>query len=81
MKTIDRQQPTGWASYPLQQQQKGAKPPAPPPPIPPVTESSADVAQASAEAKRAAAKRQGYGSTLLAGETGGAKDDKKTLLG
>lgn len=81
MKTIDRQQPTGWASYPLQQQQKGAKPPAPPPPIPPVTESSADVAQAQAETKRQAAMRKGYGSTLLAGETGGITEKPKTLLG
>lgn len=61
---------------------KGAStPPAPPAPIPPVTESSGDVAQAQAEQRRAAAKRQGLASTLLAGETGGTKEQPKTLLG
>jgi hypothetical protein len=59
----------------------GSTPPPPPPPIPPVTESSTDVAQAQAQQKRDAAKRQGYASTLLAGETGGTKDQQKTLLG
>ena len=60
---------------------KGGKPPPPPAPIPPVTESAADVAQASAEQRRAASKRRGYASTLLAGETGGIKEQPKTLLG
>lgn len=60
---------------------KGATPPPPPPPIPPVTESSQEVAQAAAQQKRDAAKRQGFASTLLAGETGGTTEKPKTLLG
>jgi hypothetical protein len=64
----------------MQQQQKGGTP-KPPDPIPPVTQASTEVAQASLQAKRDAAKRNGYASTLLAGETGGNKDAPKTLLG
>ncbi len=59
----------------------GGTPSAPPAPVPPVTQASAEVAQASLQAKRDAAKRKGYSSTLLAGETGGEKDAPKTLLG
>lgn len=59
----------------------GAPSTPPPPPIPPVTESATDVAQAKQNEREAAAKRQGYASTLLAGETGGAKNEQKTLLG
>jgi hypothetical protein len=59
---------------------KGGTPDAPKP-IPPVTQASTEVAQASLQAKRDAAKRSGYASTLLAGETGGEKAAVKTLLG
>jgi hypothetical protein len=64
--------------------EKDGSPPPPPAPIPPVTSSSADVMQAQNQQRRDAAKRQGYASTLLAGETGGAmKSDQssKSLLG
>jgi hypothetical protein len=53
----------------------------PPPPIPPVTSSSTEVVDTQRAQREAAAKRQGYASTLLAGETGGAKAQGKTLLG
>jgi hypothetical protein len=61
------------------------KPGAAPPPIPPVTQTAAEVTQASMQQKRDAANRQGYASTLLAGENKLGMDNqssmKKTLLG
>jgi len=63
---------------------KGAKPSAPPPPIPPVTQTAAEVTQASQQQKRDASMRQGYNATLLAGEKKmgmGDETGKKTLLG
>lgn len=68
------------ASFPLQRQFKGGTPKVQAP-IPPVTQTAGEVVQASQQSRRDAAKRQGYASTLLAGETGGAKDKPKTLLG
>lgn len=45
----------------------------PPPPPPPASTSSRDVQEAALDARRQALKRQGYQSTLFAGETGGFK--------
>lgn len=60
-------------------------PPPPPPPPPPPSSSSVDVQDAATEAQRQALKRQGYQSTLFAGDTGGYKGStlggNKTLLG
>jgi hypothetical protein len=52
----------------------------PPPPPPPPTESSVDVQVARTDQKRQQAKRRGYASTILAGESA-SPDQKKTLLG
>jgi hypothetical protein len=60
---------------------KGAKPPPVPPPIPPVTESSVLKKTMELEQRQLAAKRKGMQATLMAGETGGVADEKKTLLG
>jgi hypothetical protein len=46
-----------------------------------VTESAAEVTEAKKRARRDSATRKGYASTLLAGETGGAATEKKSLLG
>lgn len=50
-------------------------------PIPPVSDRSSEVQQAGREARRSAKKRRGMLSTFLAGETGGANNPMKTLLG
>lgn len=50
-------------------------------PIPPVSDRSSEVQQAGREARRSAKKRRGLLSTFLAGETGGANNPVKTLLG
>ncbi len=50
-------------------------------PIPPVSDRSSEVQQAGREARRAAKKRRGLLSTFVAGETGGANNPMKTLLG
>lgn len=50
-------------------------------PIPPVSDRSSEVQQAGREARRSAKKRRGMLSTFLAGETGGANNPAKTLLG
>lgn len=50
-------------------------------PIPPVSDRSSEVQQAGREARRSAKKRRGMLSTFLAGETGGASNPVKTLLG
>jgi len=59
-------------------------PPAPPPPPPP-TSSSADAEDAADEARRAAMKRKGIASTLLAGSSVGYQGSplggNRTLLG
>lgn len=52
-------------------------PPTPPPPT--ATAMSAD--EAAMDARRNEARKKGFGSTLLAGETGGGNNQKKTLLG
>lgn len=50
-------------------------------PIPPVSDRSSEVQQAGREARRASKRRKGFLSTFLAGETGGANNPVKTLLG
>lgn len=60
---------------------KGAKPPPVPPAIPPVTESPVLKKTMELEQRQLAAKRKGMQATLMAGETGGVADQKKTLLG
>lgn len=66
---------------------KPPKPTPPPAPIPPVTETNADVMQASQDARTQALRKKGLNSTLLAGETGGTLGQSpfastgKTLLG
>jgi hypothetical protein len=50
-------------------------------PTPPVSDRSSEVQQAGREARRNAKKRRGMLSTFLAGETGGASNPVKTLLG
>lgn len=50
-------------------------------PTPPVTQTAPEISQAKTDARRQASRRQGYASTLLAGETGGTQDQKKSLLG
>lgn len=82
MKTFLPQTQARSIAFTAQRQFKGAStPPPPPPPIPPVRESSMEVAQAQDQQRRDAAKRKGFASTLLAGETGGTKEQPKTLLG
>lgn len=49
--------------------------------IPPVTQTAGEVVQASRQSALDAKKRKGYAASLLAGETGGTKDVKKSLLG
>jgi hypothetical protein len=60
---------------------KGAKPPPVPPAIPPVTESPVRKKEMELQQRELAARRRGMQSTILAGETGGAMDEQKTLLG
>lgn len=58
---------------------------APPPPVPPPpTPDSANAQQAASDMRGQQMRKQGYNSTLLAGETGGyqgAGQQKRTLLG
>lgn len=56
-------------------------PPAAPTPIPPASDRSSEVRQAGRDARRNSRKRKGLLGTLLAGETGGANNPSKTLLG
>jgi type IV secretory pathway VirB10-like protein len=58
-------------------------PPPPPPPIPPPpTQTAVAADQAALDARKQQLSRKGIGSTLLAGETGGANAPaKKSLLG
>ena len=61
----------------------GGAPAAPPPPAPPPTERRVEVQTAKRQARVDSAKRKGQRATLLAGETGGFKEEetKRTLLG
>jgi hypothetical protein len=88
MKNITRQVQSspGFTQFPLQRQfGPPSKPGKPPAPTPPVTQTASEVVQASMQQKKDAVNRQGYASTLLAGETGAGMTDqsatKKTLLG
>lgn len=54
---------------------------APPPPAPPATERAREVTQAKRQTRINEARKIGQAATLLAGETGGAQTERKTLLG
>lgn len=60
---------------------KGGALPEPPPPNPPATERRTEVQAAKRQVRLDAQKRKGQQATLLAGETGGAQTQTKTLLG
>ena len=88
MKNITRQVQSspGFTQFPLQRQfGPGPKTGKPPAPTPPVTQTASEVVQASMQQKKDAVNRQGYASTLLAGENKPGLTDqsggKKTLLG
>ncbi len=71
----------GAPKAPKQQKVKLPKVPDPLPPPPPAVETRPDHDEVTLQARTRDARKKGIGSTLLAGETGGASAGKRTLLG